>query len=160
MFPSSRTIRWSARRRKEWPRPDASRCWSWTTSRRSAALLAEFFSDAEFEVTTAADVPTALAVLPNGFDVLVSDIRMPGQSGIDLLQQAKTQHPAMGVFLITGYPTIDTVVDAKCHGAQAYFRKPLDLEAMERRIREFLATVSTGAHQPDAPEGAPGIDAS
>jgi DNA-binding NtrC family response regulator len=114
-------------------------------------LLEEYFAAAEFAVAAVADVPAAVATLPNGFDVVISDIRMPGQSGIDFLQQAKAQQPTLGVFLITGYPEMGTIVDAKCYGAQAYFQKPLNLEVLEERIREYLATVDTGALQAERP---------
>jgi two-component system, NtrC family, nitrogen regulation response regulator GlnG len=118
-------------------------------------MLVEYFAEAEFEVTTASDVPTAMAVLATGADVVISDIRMPGQSGIDFLQQAKAQYPALGVFLVTGYPEFNTRLDARTFGAQAYIQKPLDLGALERRIREFLATVDTGAHPVERSEDPP-----
>ena len=116
------------------------------------SMLEEYFTEAEFDVTTAEDVPAALAALPAGFDVVLSDIRMPGQSGIDFLQQGRAQRPSLGVFLMTGYQQFETLLDAKCYGAQAYFQKPLDLEAMEQRIREYLATIDYGA--PEAAQAA------
>jgi DNA-binding NtrC family response regulator len=103
-------------------------------------MLVEYFREVEFEVAEAEDVPSALAKLPAGFDVAISDIRMPGMSGVDFLREARTHCPNLGVFLITGYPEIETVVDAKLYGAQAYVRKPVVLEDFEQRIREYLRT--------------------
>jgi len=57
---------------------------------------------------------------------------------MDFLQQARRINPKLGVFFITGYPTLETVIDAKQLGAVAYFRKPLNLAQVESRLRAFL----------------------
>ena len=101
-------------------------------------MLEEYFTDAGYIVATAADVPTALAKLPEGVEVVLSDINMPGVTGIEFLQQARKTNPKLGVFLITGYPTLETIVDAKQYGAIGYFRKPLKLVEVGARIRVFL----------------------
>jgi CheY-like chemotaxis protein len=100
--------------------------------------LAQFFGGMGYEVDTIADGQGALEKLPEGFDVVLADIKMPGMTGIDLLQQARRINPQVGFFMITGYPTLDSVIDAKQYGAVAYFRKPLKLMEVETRIRTFL----------------------
>ena len=111
-------------------------------------MLAEFFADEGYEVVIAEDVPTALRLLSDRVDAIISDIRMPGMTGIDFLKSVRGVNPNLGVFLITGYPTLETVVDARVHGAVAYFRKPIDLDDIQRRIRAFLAIPKV------APDGA------
>ncbi len=100
--------------------------------------LAEYFGRVGFTVETAPDVPQALEKLTQGFDVVLSDVKMPGASGIEFLQQVRRANPQVGVFLITGYPTLETMIDAKQHGAVAYFRKPLKLMEVDSRLRAFL----------------------
>jgi DNA-binding response OmpR family regulator len=100
--------------------------------------LAQYFGSIGYSVDTAASVPEALERLPGGIQAVLSDIRMPEASGIDFLQQARRINPKVGVFLITGYPTLETVIDAKQYGAVAYFRKPLNLMEVDSRLRAFL----------------------
>jgi CheY-like chemotaxis protein len=102
------------------------------------ATLATYFGQAGYAVDTAADASQALEKVSQGVDVVLSDIKMPDVSGIDFLQQVRRMNPKIGVFLITGYPTLETVIDAKQHGAVAYFRKPLKLTEVDSRIRAFL----------------------
>ncbi len=100
--------------------------------------LTEYFESLGYAVETAADVPQALEKLSSGVHIVLSDIRMPGVSGIEFLQQARRIDPAVGIFLITGYPTLETVIDAKQYGAVAYFRKPLNLTEVDARLRAYL----------------------
>jgi CheY-like chemotaxis protein/anti-anti-sigma regulatory factor len=100
--------------------------------------LAEYFQSVGYAVDTAPDTATALERLGDQPQVILSDIRMPGESGIQFLQQARKRNPDVGVFLITGYPTLETVIDAKQYGAAAYFRKPLNLMEVDSRIRAYL----------------------
>jgi DNA-binding NtrC family response regulator len=58
------------------------------------------------------------------FDVLISDIKMPGMTGMELLKEAKKLHPMMEVILITGYGTIESAVEAMKSGAFEYILKP------------------------------------
>src|SRR5262249_22085002 len=60
------------------------------------------------------------------FDVLVTDIQMPGASGIELLELVKRTRPETEVIIITGYGTIESAVDATKKGAFEYILKPFD----------------------------------
>ena len=68
-------------------------------------MLKDFFEGAGYAVDTAANVPEALEKLSQEYHVVLSDISMPEVSGIDCLQQAHRVNPALGIFLITAYPT-------------------------------------------------------
>ncbi len=102
------------------------------------ATLAEYFTSVGYTVDTAATGPEALGKLSTGVQAVLCDIRMPDGSGIEFLQQARRVNPSAGVFLITGYPTLETVIDAKQYGAVGYFRKPLNLMDVEARLRVYL----------------------
>jgi len=81
----------------------------------------------------------ALAALADGApEVLVSDIRMPGQSGLELLQAVKTRHPAVPVIVMTAYSDLDSAVAAFQGGAYEYLPKPFDVDQAVDLIRRAL----------------------
>jgi two-component system, NtrC family, nitrogen regulation response regulator GlnG len=81
-------------------------------------------------------------------EVLVSDIRMPGRSGLELLQTVRDRHPAVPVIVMTAYSDLDSAVAAFQGGAYEYLPKPFDIDqvvelirrALEERRRETQAT--------------------
>ena len=81
-------------------------------------------------------------------EVLVSDIRMPGRSGLELLQAVKQRHPAVPVIVMTAYSDLDSAVAAFQGGAYEYLPKPFDIDqavdlirrALEERRRDSEAT--------------------
>jgi len=81
----------------------------------------------------------ALAALAAGApQVLVSDIRMPGQSGIELLQEVKEKHPAVPVIVMTAYSDLESAVAAFQGGAYEYLPKPFDVDQAVELIRRAL----------------------
>ncbi len=100
----------------------------------------------------------ALARLATGETprVLVSDIRMPGKSGLDLLQQVKRDHPDLPVIVMTAYSDLDSAVAAFQGGAFEYLPKPFDVDQAVALVRRALAQVApqVGASlaEPLAPE--------
>ncbi|MSQ88932.1 MAG: nitrogen regulation protein NR(I) [Betaproteobacteria bacterium] len=84
-------------------------------------------------------VPEALEALADGPpQVLISDIRMPGQSGIELLQQVKEKHPAVPVIVMTAYSDLESAVAAFQGGAYEYLPKPFDVDQAVELIRRAL----------------------
>ena len=78
--------------------------------------------------------------LPHPFSVLVTDVAMPGMSGLELLKEVRDRHPDIVPIVITGYGTIEAAVKAIRHGAIDYLTKPLvDDElriAVEKAVRQ------------------------
>ncbi|HWT72202.1 MAG TPA: nitrogen regulation protein NR(I) [Oxalicibacterium sp.] len=70
--------------------------------------------------------------------VLVSDIRMPGESGLELLQAVKTKHPGLPVIVITAFSDLDSAVAAFQGGAFEYLAKPFDIDKAVELIRRAL----------------------
>ncbi len=92
-------------------------------------LFAKILADG-FEVESAADGARALAlVATRTYDVVVTDIRMPGAGGFELLQAVKARAPATEVVMMTGYATIADAVRAMKMGAFDYLEKPFDPDA-------------------------------
>ncbi|MSQ89617.1 MAG: nitrogen regulation protein NR(I), partial [Betaproteobacteria bacterium] len=84
-------------------------------------------------------VPEALEALADGPpQVLISDIRMPGQSGIELLQQVKEKHPTVPVIVMTAYSDLESAVAAFQGGAYEYLPKPFDVDQAVELIRRAL----------------------
>ncbi|HVL37606.1 MAG TPA: nitrogen regulation protein NR(I) [Burkholderiales bacterium] len=71
-------------------------------------------------------------------EVLVSDIRMPGLSGLELLQTVKSRHPAVPVIVMTAYSDLDSAVSAFQGGAYEYLPKPFDVDQAVDLIRRAL----------------------
>ncbi|WP_374657583.1 nitrogen regulation protein NR(I) [Inhella sp.] len=70
--------------------------------------------------------------------VLVSDIRMPGGSGLDLLAELKTAHPRLPVIVMTAFSDLDSAVQAFQGGAFDYLAKPFDLQRAVELIRRAM----------------------
>jgi len=102
------------------------------------ALLREGLSTRSF--TNPREVLAALATedAGEGPQVLVSDIRMPGGSGLDLLTQVKLQLPALPVIIMTAFSDLDSAVSAFQNGAFEYLPKPFDLPKAIELIRRAL----------------------
>ena len=88
--------------------------------------------------------------------VLVSDIRMPGGSGIDLLSKVKARLPGLPVIIMTAYSDLDSAVSAFQGGAFEYLPKPFDLnravELIRRAVEESLREEVSDSHSAEMPE--------
>ncbi|THF63823.1 nitrogen regulation protein NR(I) [Pseudothauera nasutitermitis] len=76
--------------------------------------------------------------------VLVSDIRMPGESGLDLLQKVKTRYPQLPVIIMTAYSDLESAVAAFQGGAFEYLPKPFDVDQAVALVRR---AIDQSAHQ-------------
>src|SRR4051794_27349772 len=90
--------------------------------------------------TNAREVMTALDAGndENGPQILVSDIRMPGGSGLDLLSKVKEKHPGLPVIIMTAFSDLDSAVSAFQGGAFEYLPKPFDLPKAIELIRRAV----------------------
>jgi two-component system response regulator PilR (NtrC family) len=92
-----------------------------------------------YKVTTAAEGKTALAFAEkNVFDLMISDIRMPGMSGLDLLSRIKQLQTDIGVIMITAFASPDDAVAAMKNGAFDYITKPFNVDEIKTVIRAVL----------------------
>src|SRR4030095_6835036 len=103
---------------------------------------------------TASEVLQALPVSQP--QVLVSDIRMPGESGLVLLNKVKERYPQIPVIIMTAYSDLDSAVHAFQGGAFEYLPKPFDVDhalaLIRRAMTETLASTPAIASSPDAPD--------
>ncbi len=79
----------------------------------------------------------------NDLALLITDVKMPGEDGVELLKKAKEAKADLPVVLLTAYGTVDLAVEAMKDGADDFFQKPVtDLEAFERRIAKCIRTAA------------------
>jgi len=101
--------------------------------------LAGFLSDLATTVLTASDVPAARAILSTEtVDVVVTDLQLPGESGVELLKWSRAENPFVDFIVVTAHGSVETAVDAMRLGAFDFLTKPLDLDVLELRIRRLL----------------------
>ncbi len=71
-------------------------------------------------------------------DLVITDVRLPGMSGLDLLKRVRKEHPEISVIVITAYSTMNTAVEAMKTGAYEYLVKPIDLDEAKIHIDRAL----------------------
>jgi len=87
----------------------------------------------------AADAREARELLGHGtFDLVLTDLKMPETTGLELLDEIRAVHPTLPVILITAYGTIQTAIEAIRKGASDYVLKPFDNDSLERVIHKAL----------------------
>ncbi|WP_263768232.1 nitrogen regulation protein NR(I) [Propionivibrio soli] len=104
-------------------------------------VLEKTLSREQIPFRSFASASEALALLDDGAEppqVLVSDIRMPGESGLGLLKQVKVRFPALPVIIMTAYSDLDSAVAAFQGGAFEYLPKPFDVDQALELIRRAL----------------------
>ena len=95
-----------------------------------------------YTVTATQSSTTALELLKSHeFDVVLTDLRMEGVDGMDVLNRARELQPGAEVIFITGYATAESAVQALKHGAFYYIAKPFRLDEVRKVVAEALAKV-------------------
>jgi putative nucleotidyltransferase with HDIG domain len=102
-------------------------------------ILTKYLEKNAYEVFAARDGRQAVDILTeNNIDLVLTDIKMPGMSGVDLLKWVKERNKALPVLITTGYPTLDTAIEALKLGAFDYLTKPFHLEEIGEKIKRAL----------------------
>ena len=92
-----------------------------------------------YDVATAGDVDTALALIDaDDYDVVLSDLQMPGRSGLDLLHAVRETSPETAVILITAFATTETAIAAMKEGAYDYVTKPFKVDELRLVVEKAL----------------------
>ena len=116
------------------------------------SLLNSFLRSQGFDTATADSGQQALETLRTGrFDMMISDVRMPGLSGLETLRLARQEHATLPVLLVTAFTDVRDAVAAMRDGAVNYLAKPIDLDELLASVRQAVGLTQT-APLPFGPE--------
>jgi DNA-binding NtrC family response regulator len=98
---------------------------------------------AGFEVAAVTSAEDALDVLDGStdgstVDVLLTDQRLPGMDGLQLITRIKATHPVMAIIVMTAYGTVESAVEARGRGADDYLLKPFEVPDLLRALHRAL----------------------
>jgi DNA-binding response OmpR family regulator len=74
------------------------------------------------------------------YQMLITDLKMPGIDGLELIQKAKEQNPEIRTIMVTGYTTVDTAVQSLRHGVDDYITKPFNIFELKKAVKQTLHT--------------------
>jgi signal transduction histidine kinase/DNA-binding response OmpR family regulator len=105
-----------------------------------ADVCREFLGGEGYGVTVAASGEEALRVIPEMHpDLILTDINLPGLSGLEVMRQARAADPDACIIVVTGYASTASAIDALRQGAYEYVTKPFDLEALAKIVKSGIA---------------------
>jgi DNA-binding NtrC family response regulator len=103
-------------------------------------MLQSYLGRKGYEVTTCSNAKEALELTNEKFfDLVIADVNMPGQSGIDLLEQIKAQGKGEKVIIMTGFASISQGVESILRGASDYLTKPFQLSEVVQVVKRVLS---------------------
>ncbi|MGD8484275.1 MAG: sigma-54 dependent transcriptional regulator [Thioalkalispiraceae bacterium] len=106
---------------------------------KAGELMMRFSEDAPYNCHVFQDPNWALEHFKSeGADLIVSDLRMPGMSGTELLQQVRAINKDVPFIIITGYANVDNAIDAIRLGASDFIKKPFDMDELQVLIEKTL----------------------
>src|ERR1700747_598132 len=130
------------------PAPPSSRILIVDDDHAQRSLLETFLQTHGYQTRATASGEAALQLLQEEkYAMMISDVRMPGMSGLETLRRVRQKHPDLPVLLVTAFADIRSAVNAMRDGAVNYLAKPIYLE-------EFIASVRKALHTP-GPVAAP-----
>ena len=104
-------------------------------------LLEELLSRQGYAIETCLNGQEALDKVRSGsYDMVISDLKMPGINGIELIRAVKAESPDTATVLVTGYATVETAVEALRFGADDYVTKPFNIEELRKVVSRGLET--------------------
>jgi DNA-binding NtrC family response regulator len=108
------------------------------------SLLSSFLRSQRFETVEVDSGEHALERLRTGkFDMMISDVRMPGLSGLETLRLARQEHVTLPVLLVTAFTDVRDAVAAMRDGAVNYLAKPIDLDELLASVRQAVGILES-----------------
>ena len=74
------------------------------------------------------------------YQMLLTDLKMPGIDGLELIKKAKAECPEIRAIMVTGYATVDTAVQSLRHGVDDYITKPFNIFELKKAVQQTLHT--------------------
>jgi DNA-binding response OmpR family regulator len=105
------------------------------------SLLKDFFEEEGFEIDSVSNGFEALQILIRGFfDLIITDIRMPGLTGLDILPRLRKFQPRASIIVITAFGSEEVHRRAMERGASVYLEKPLRFHELKTIIHEIASS--------------------
>jgi DNA-binding NtrC family response regulator len=105
-------------------------------------LIAEILRRAGHDVVAVAEAKEALRVAADGsIELVVTDVTMPGMSGLELAAAVRSGHPGLPVLIVTGSGTDDMVADALASGAAGVLAKPFTQAELRQAVADALSGI-------------------
>jgi DNA-binding NtrC family response regulator len=106
---------------------------------KAGELMSRYMGDTPYECHVFQNPYHAMEYFnEKGADLIITDLRMPGMSGMDVLDQVRQQSPDTPVIMITGFSTVDSAIDAMRLGATDYLKKPYDMDELRVLVDKTL----------------------
>jgi two-component system cell cycle response regulator CpdR len=102
-------------------------------------FLARALERAGYEVTACADGDEAVAVLDQEWDLLLTDIVMPGVDGIEVARQAAARHPGLRIMFITGFAAVALAAGDRAPAGAKVLSKPIHLREIVSEVERMIA---------------------
>ena len=100
----------------------------------------EFLGAQGYEVTVVSNGEDAVRMIPSlAPDIILTDINLPGLSGLEVMRHARAHDPEVAVIVVTGYASAATAIDALRQGAYDYVTKPFDLDEVHQIVERGIA---------------------
>ena len=104
--------------------------------------LKQVFNKAGFTVETFTDPLAALKAMEDSpFDIVITDLKMEGMDGLEILKRARSINPESRVIIITGYASLETAEQAQKHGVFSFLAKPFRLDELKQIIFEAIKSL-------------------
>lgn len=125
---------------------------------RQREIYREILHDEGYQTETAPSGESALRLLAQKrFDLVLTDLNLTGMTGVQLLSEIVGADPTVAVILITGYPSIQSAIEATKRGVYQYLEKPVDRDKLLEVVAEVFQHLATlkqsilGNHLPPRP---------
>jgi DNA-binding NtrC family response regulator len=113
-------------------------------------LLYDFFQECEYDISVADNGQSALDLLEEShFDTVIIDLKMPDMDGIELADRIRAQDEDLPLIFMTGFPSMESAIEALRRHAQDYFIKPFNLKHMRRSVEAAIARATADQQEGD-----------
>lgn len=114
-------------------------------------LLYDYFIGCDYEISVADNGQGALDHMGQGkFDTVILDLKMPDMDGLELADRIRSQDGNVPIIIMTGYPSMESAIEAIRHQTQDYFIKPFNLKHMRKSVEKAIARAAGPSAATDA----------
>ncbi len=108
-------------------------------------LLYDHFTGKDYQITTAQSAEDALKILEknDNFDLVLTDLKMPGMGGLELIEHLKQEARDIPVIIMTGFPSLETAIEALRHRVYDYVIKPFNINRLNAVVEAAIEEQET-----------------